>query len=107
MTKYVIGITGSLAGAALGIWLVIAQFVLAYQPRGAAWVSDAWADLFSGVAILLVSLAGLALYTLGLLNEMRRQQSYLAVPVSADGRSYATVPASPEGLAVEQRSVQP
>ena len=107
MTKYFIGITGSLAGAAFGIWLVIAQFVLAYQPRGAAWVSDAWTDLFSGVAVLLVSLAGLALYSLGLLNEMSRQQSYMAVPASADGRSYATVPASPEGLAVEQRSVQP
>ena len=107
MTKYFIGITGSLAGAALGIWLVIAQFVLAYQPRGAAWASDAWADLFSGVAVLIISLAGLALYSLGLLNEMtRQQQSPIPVPITADGRTYATVPASPEGLAVDQRSVQ-
>lgn len=85
----------------------IAQFVLAYQPRGAAWVSDAWADLFSGIVILIVSLAGVALYGLGLLNEMSQQQSFVTVPASADGRSYTTIPVSPEGIAVEQRSARP
>ena len=94
-------IHGSLAGTALGVWLVIAQFILSYQPRGAAWVSDSWADLFTGVAVLLISLAGLALYSLGLRSEMSRQQPRMAVPAYADGRTYGTVPASSEGLAVE------
>jgi hypothetical protein len=108
MTKYFIGLTGSLAGAALGVWLVISQFILAYQPRGAAWVSDAWGDLFSGIVVLFISLAGLALYGLGLLDEITRlQQPRMTVPIHDDGRTYATVPASPEGLAVEQRSTQP
>jgi hypothetical protein len=108
MSKYFAGILGSLAGTALGIWLVIAQFILAYQPRGAAWVSDSWADLFSGVVVLLLSLTGLALYSLGLRQEMSRQQTpAIAVPDHADGRTYGTVPASPEGLVVEQRSAQP
>jgi hypothetical protein len=107
MIKYFIGIMGSLAGTALGVWLVVAQFILAYQPRGAAWVSDAWGDLFTGIIVLPISLAGLALYSLGLRSEMTRQQPRMAVPYAGDGRTYDTVPASSEGLAVEQRSAQP
>ena len=108
MNTYFAGIIGSLAGAALGIWLVLAQFILAYQPRGVAWVSDSWGDLFSGIVVLLLSLTGLALYGLGLRQEMSRQQTpHMAVPDLVDGRTYGTVPASSEELVVEQRSAQP
>jgi hypothetical protein len=104
MTKYVVGITGSLAGAALGVWLVIAQFILAYQPRGVAWVSDAWGDLFTGIAVLVISLAGVALYGLGLRHEIGRPATRrVAVPVRADSGLEVEL----EALQVEQRSVRP
>jgi hypothetical protein len=104
MTKYVVGITGSLAGAALGVWLVIAQFILAYQPRGVAWVSDAWGDLFTGIAVLVISLAGVALYGLGLRHEIGRPATRrVAVPARAGSGLEVDL----EELQVEQRSVRP
>ena len=104
MTKYFVGIVTSVAGAALGVWLVIAQFILAYQPRGVAWVSDAWGDLFTGIAVLVISLAGVALYSLGLRQEIGRLTTRrVAVPA----RAGAGLVADLEELQVEQRSVRP
>ena len=73
MIKYLIGVVGALAGMLIGGWLMLAPFALAYQPSGAAWANPTYADFWSGLAILVVSLIGAVLYAVGLVEELRRR----------------------------------
>lgn len=71
MTKYFIGGIGALVGALAGAWLMLAPFALAYQPSGADWADPTFADFWTGLPLLIVSLVGLVVYVLGLVEEMR------------------------------------
>ena len=73
MIKYLFGAVGALGGMLAGAWLMLAPFALAYQPSGAAWADPTYTDFWSGLAILVVSLIGLLMYVLGLVEELRRR----------------------------------
>lgn len=73
MTKYFVGIIGSLLALLSGVWLVLAPSALAYQPQGAAWINATYADFWTGLPLLVVSLVGLVMYALGLVEELKRR----------------------------------
>jgi hypothetical protein len=73
MVKYVIGATGALLGALAGAWLMLAPFALAYQNSGADWADPTFVDFWTGLALLVVSVAGVILYVSGLVEELRRR----------------------------------
>ena len=73
MTKYVIGATGALFAALIGAWLMLAPFALAYQGSGADWADPTYVDFWTGLPLLVVSLAGVVLYVLGLVEELRQR----------------------------------
>ncbi|MDQ3863874.1 MAG: hypothetical protein M3317_10300 [Actinomycetota bacterium] len=73
MTKYVIGATGALLTALAGVWLMLAPFALAYQGSGADWGDPTYVDFWTGLPLLVVSVAGLILYVSGLVEELRRR----------------------------------
>ena len=73
MAKYVIGATGALLGALVGAWLMLAPFALAYQNSGADWADPTFVDFWTGLPLLIVSIAGLILYVSGLVEELRRR----------------------------------
>ena len=73
MTKYVIGAAGALLGALAGLWLMLAPFALAYQGSGADWADPTYVDFWTGLPLLVVSVAGSILYVSGLVEELRRR----------------------------------
>ena len=73
MIKYLFGMVGALGGMLAGAWLMLAPFALAYQPSGAAWTEPTYTDLWSGLAIVVISVIGLIMYILGLLEELRHR----------------------------------
>lgn len=73
MTKYFIGIVGSLAGALAGAWLILAPFALGYQPGGTDWIDATKTDFFTGIFILLVSLVGAGAYAFALREELKNR----------------------------------
>lgn len=73
MTKYFIGGIGALLGMLAGAWLMLAPFALAYQPSGAGWADPTFTDFWTGLPLLIVSLVGLVVYVLGLVEEMRER----------------------------------
>ncbi len=73
MTKYVIGAFGALLGALGGAWLMLDPFALAYQPSGADWTDPTYADFWTGLPLLVISLVGMVAYVLGLVGELRRR----------------------------------
>ena len=73
MVKYVIGAVGALLGALAGAWLMLAPFALAYQNSGADWADATYVDFWTGLPLLIVFVAGLILYVLGLVEELRRR----------------------------------
>ena len=73
LTKYLIGAFGALLGALGGAWLMLAPFALAYQPSGADWADPTYADFWTGLPLVAVSLIGLIAYILGLVGELRRR----------------------------------
>jgi hypothetical protein len=73
MAKYVIGAIGALLGALAGVWLMLAPFALAYQGSGADWADPTYVDFWTGLPLLVVSVAGSILYVSGLVEELRRR----------------------------------
>ena len=73
MAKYVIGATGALLGALAGVWLMLAPSALAYQGSGADWADPTYVDFWTGLPLLVISLAGSILYVFGLVEELRRR----------------------------------
>jgi hypothetical protein len=73
MVKYVIGATGALLGALAGAWLMLAPFALAYQNSEADWADPTFVDFWTGLPLLVVSVAGVILYVSGLVEELRRR----------------------------------
>jgi hypothetical protein len=73
MTKYVVGATGALLVALIGTWLMLAPFALAYQGSGADWADPTYVDFWTGLPLLVISVAGLILYVSGLVEELRRR----------------------------------
>ncbi len=85
MTKHFIGIIGALLGAFVGVWLLVAPSALAYQPEGANWADPTFVDFWTGLPLIVVSVVGLILYTLGLAEELRsrgilRRRTYEDAP---------------------------
>ena len=71
MAKHFVGIIGALLGAFVGVWLLVAPSALAYQPEGANWADPTFVDFWTGLPLIVVSVVGLILYTLGLAEELR------------------------------------
>ena len=88
MSKYVVGATGALLGALIGTWLMLAPFALAYQGSGAEWADPTYVDFWTGLPLLVISVAGLILYASGLVEELRRR--------GIMRRPYAASPGQPQ-----------
>ena len=71
MAKHFVGIIGALFGAFIGVWLLVAPSALAYQPEGADWADPTFVDFWTGLPLTVVSVVGLILYSLGLVEELR------------------------------------
>src|ERR687889_460580 len=94
MAKYVIGAVGALLGALAGAWLMLAPFALAYQNSGADWADPTYVDFWTGLPFLVVSLAGVVLYVLGLVEELR-QRGIMRRPYVATPAEQPQVPGGP------------
>ena len=73
MTKYFVGAVGALLAALAGVWLMLAPFALAYQNSGADWADPTYVDFWTGLPLVVISVAGLILFVLGLVEELRRR----------------------------------
>jgi hypothetical protein len=93
MSKYVVGATGALLGALIGAWLMLAPFALAYQGSGADWADPTYVDFWTGLPLLIISVAGLILYASGLVEELRRRGIMRRPYASPSGQPQA--PGSP------------
>ena len=85
MTKYVVGIFGSLLGALGSIWLILAPFALAYQPEDADWADPTFVDFWTGLPLLVVSVVGLAAFAGALFMELRSRGVIAPPSVSQQG----------------------
>ena len=85
MVKYFVGIVGALLGALAGAWLMVSPFALAFQPEGADWIDATHVNFWTGLGLVLVSVAGLAMYAIGLVGDLRRR-GVLQPRESADNR---------------------
>ncbi|HEX8959712.1 MAG TPA: hypothetical protein VF770_07810 [Solirubrobacterales bacterium] len=65
------GLGASLVTLLVGASLIVAPFALGYQPYGADWVSQTSNDFWVGLAVVVVSLAGLGLFVGSLLGDLR------------------------------------
>ncbi|HET7479787.1 MAG TPA: hypothetical protein VFJ72_09780 [Rubrobacteraceae bacterium] len=104
MTKYIIGAVGALMAALAGAWLMLAPFALAYQNSGADWADPTYVDFWTGLPLVVISVVGLILFILGLVEELRRRgilQRPYAVP--AGQPQPAGAPADPTGNATGQQ----
>ena len=54
-----------------GAWLIVAPFALGYQPSGANWTSATSNSFWFGVAIVVVSLAGVQLFAWSTVRQAR------------------------------------
>jgi hypothetical protein len=97
MAKYVIGATGALLGALAGVWLMLAPFALGYQGSGADWADPTYVDFWTGLPLLVISLAGSILYISGLVEELRRR-GIMRRPYAAPVEQ-SQAPGSPPGEA--------
>jgi len=97
MAKYVIGAIGALLGALVGMWLMLAPFALAYQGSGADWADPTYVDFWTGLLLLVISVAGLLLYVSGLVEELRRR-GIVRRPYAAPAEQ-PQAPGSPQGNA--------
>ena len=88
MTKYVVGATGALLVALIATWLMLAPFALAFQGSGADWADPTYVDFWTGLPLLVISVAGLILYASGLVEELRRR--------GIMRRPYAAPPGQPQ-----------
>ena len=73
MTKYVIGAVGALLTALAGVWLMLAPFALAYQNQGTDWADPTYVDFWTGLPLVVISVAGMILFVFGLVEELRRR----------------------------------
>ena len=99
MAKHFVGIIGALLGAFVGVWLLVAPSALAYQPEGANWADPTFVDFWTGLPLIVVSVVGLILYTLGLAEGLRsrgilQRRTYEDAP-SRDMEAH-TVPSQPQ-----------
>src|SRR5437763_761845 len=108
--KYFWGLGASLLALLIGAWLMVAPFALGYQPYGDSWTGATTNDFWLGLAVVVVSLVGLALFAGSLLVALRgmgataRSTSGRPPPGSPRcwcGRS----PTSPPGGSCESRDL--
>ncbi len=81
------GLAASLVTLLVGASLVLAPFALGYQPYGADWVSQTNNDFWVGLAVVVVSLAGLGLFVGSLLGDLRVAGVIKPQPTPAGARS--------------------
>lgn len=85
--RYFVGLAGAAGGALTGIWLVTSPFALAYQPGGAAWAEATRVGVFTGLAVLAVSVTGAGLLVADLVAELRNAGVLPARPSRAERRA--------------------
>lgn len=85
--RYFVGLAGAAGGALTGIWLVTSPFALAYQPGGVAWAEATRVGVFTGLAVLAVSVTGAGLLVADLVAELRNAGVLAARPSRAERRA--------------------
>ena len=71
---------------------MLAPFALAYQGSGADWADPTYVDFWTGLPLLVISLAGLILYVSGLVEDLRRR-GIMRRPYSAPAEQVSGAPA--------------
>ncbi len=97
------GLGASLVALIVGAWLILAPFALGYQPYGADWVSQTTNDFWVGIAVVVLSLVGLALFAASLMSALRAS-GVVRRPVRTEQptAAYPTQPAQPAPEAWER-----
>lgn len=70
MTRRLIGAIVSLLALFAGLWLVLAPFALGFQPQGADWTDMTLADVWTGIPLAVVGLAGIIVFASALRTHM-------------------------------------
>jgi len=81
----------------VGGWQMLAPFALGYQPYGTSWTQQATNDFWTGFAVVVISLAGLALFGAWLGRDVRA-----LTPAPAKTGAAAPVVEPTEGITLQQ-----
>jgi len=71
MGKHIWGAVMSLLILIAGLWLMQSPFAFGYQTGGASWADSTKNDFWLGLAIVVVSLIGVVLFAMALVEELR------------------------------------
>lgn len=77
MTRRLVGATVSLLALFAGLWLVLSPFALGFQPQDADWTDNTLTDVWTGIPLAVVGLAGVIVFAFALHTHMV-QAGYLA-----------------------------
>jgi len=72
-----VGATVSLLALLAGLWLVLSPFALGFQPEDADWTDNTLTDVWTGIPLAVVGLAGVIVFALALHTHMV-QAGYIA-----------------------------
>lgn len=70
MTRRLVGATVSLLALLAGLWLVLSPFALGFQPQDADWTDNTLTDVWTGIPLAVVGLAGVIVFALALQKHM-------------------------------------
>lgn len=72
MTRRLIGATASLLALLAGLWLVLSPFALGFQPEDADWTDATLTDVWTGLGLALLGLAGVIVFALAIRGALIR-----------------------------------
>jgi hypothetical protein len=107
LDRHLWGLGVSLITLLIGGWLMLAPFALGYQHYGASWVNQTENDFWLGLGIVIVSVAGIALFVASLMSALRtigviRPRPRLTAPAPAASAPpparFGATPAAPVGV---------
>jgi hypothetical protein len=95
--RHLWGIAASLVTGLAGAWLMVAPFAIGYQ-NGGSWTDATKNDFWTGLAVVILSVIGIVLFSLSVVGELRaagvlkpRQQPVPPMPAWA-GQPAAAAP---------------
>ncbi len=95
--KHFWGLAASFITLLVGGWLMLAPYALGFQAYGATWTNQTILDFWTGLAVALISLVGLAAFAAALVGELRRAGLIQERPRRKPVQTPASIPATGAG----------